>query len=154
MPTRSDRWSLPSAEPLGVTVVGVDPGLEKCGVAVCAPGRIAARAIVAPAAVPELVARWAAEYHVDTVVVGSGTGSQGIIAALGAASRTGSLPAIAIQEERATTLAARRRYFEDHPRRGWRRFLPVSLQVPPEAYDDYAAAVIGERYIKRAAPSM
>jgi RNase H-fold protein (predicted Holliday junction resolvase) len=137
-----------------VTVLGIDPGRDKCGVAVCVPGRIAARAIVPPAAVPELVARWTAEYHVDTVVVGGGTGSRGIIAALGNVSPPGRRPAIAVQEERATTLAARHRYFEDHPRRGWRRFLPVSFQVPPEPYDDYAAAVIGERYINRVAPAL
>jgi RNase H-fold protein (predicted Holliday junction resolvase) len=136
-----------------VTVLGIDPGRDKCGVAICAPGRVVARAIVPPAGVPGLVARWAVEYHVDTVVVGGGTGSQGVMAALRNVSAPQYRPAIAVQEERATTLAARRRYFEDHPRRGWRLFLPISLQVPPEAYDDYAAAVIAERYIDRVAPT-
>lgn len=117
--------------------------------AICAPGRIIARAIVPPDAVPGLVARWTAEYHVDTVVVGGGTGSPPIIEALGDFSGPRHRPTVAVQEERATTLAARRRYFEDHPRRGWRRFLPLSLQLPPEAYDDYAAALIAERYIDR-----
>jgi RNase H-fold protein (predicted Holliday junction resolvase) len=137
-----------------VTILGIDPGRDKCGVAVCLPGRIAARAIVPPAGVPDLVARWTAEYHVDIIVVGGGTGSTGIIAALGNVSPLGRRPTIVMQDERATTLAARRRYFEDHPRRGWRRLLPLSLQVPPEAYDDYAAAVIGERYIHRVAPTL
>jgi len=117
--------------------------------AICVPGRIIARAIVPPDAVPGLVARWTAEYHVDTVVVGNGTGSPGIVKALGNFSAPRRRPTVAVQEERATTLAARRRYFEDHPRRGWRRFLPLSLQLPPEAYDDYAAALIAQRYIDR-----
>jgi len=132
-----------------VTVLGIDPGRDKCGMAICVPGRIIARAIVPPDAVPGLVARWTAEYHVDTVVVGSGTGSPGIVKALGNFSAPRRRPTVAVQEERATTLAARRRYFEDHPRRGWRRFLPLSLQLPPETYDDYAAALIAERYIER-----
>jgi hypothetical protein len=55
--------------------------------------------------------------------------------------------AVCLAEEAETTLVARRRYFRDHPPRGWRRLLPLSLQVPPEPYDDYAAAIIGERYL-------
>jgi RNase H-fold protein (predicted Holliday junction resolvase) len=133
-----------------VIILGIDPGRDKCGVAVCLPGRVVARAIVPPADVAGLVARWAAEYHVETIVVGGGTGSRAIVAALADLPTAGQLPAISVQGEYTTTLAARRRYFEEHPRRGWRRLVPLSLQVPPEAYDDYAAAVIAERYAERA----
>ncbi|HLW47140.1 MAG TPA: Holliday junction resolvase RuvX [bacterium] len=134
-----------------MTVLGIDPGRDKCGVALCVPGRVVARAIVAPSELPRLVARWMADYQVETVVVGGGTGSQEILAALRGVSATGRRAEITVEDERATTLDARRRYFEDHPRRGWRRLVPVSFQVPPEAYDDYAAAVIAQRYVERAA---
>jgi hypothetical protein len=47
-------------------------------------------------------------------------------------------------EEAGTTLAARARYFKEHPRRGWRRLLPLGLQTPPEPYDDYVAVLLAE----------
>jgi RNase H-fold protein (predicted Holliday junction resolvase) len=132
-----------------VTVLGIDPGRGKCGVAVCIPGRVVARAIVPAGQLPDIVARWTAEYQVDTVVVGAGTGSHAALTALRGLATLERPPAIIVQEERRTTLEARRRYFDAHPPRGWRRLLPLSFQLPPEAYDDYAAVVIAERFVER-----
>ena len=128
-------------------VLGIDPGRGKCGVAVCAPGRVLARAIVPSAELPGLVVGWVAEHQVDAVVVGGGTGLPQVMAALAGLRASRRLPPVTVEEERDSTLAARRRYFEEHPARGWRRFVPRSFQVPPEPYDDYAAVIIGERYL-------
>ena len=123
-------------------VLAVDPGREKCGVAVCDPEGIITRRVVSTAEVSRVVGTWAAEHGVDVVLVGNRTGGKRVLEIIRA------LPvAVCLAEEAETTLAARRRYFQDHPPRGWRRLLPLSLQVPPEPYDDYAAAVIGERYL-------
>lgn len=130
-----------------MTVLGIDPGREKCGVAVCAPGRVVARAIVPPGELPSLVARWTAEHRTDAVVVGGGTGSRQVLAALAGLAGSTRIPAVVVAEERDTTLCARRRYFQEHPPRGWRRLVPLSLQVPPEPYDDYAAVLIAEQYL-------
>ena len=130
-------------------VLGIDPGRDKCGLAVCEPGRVLTRAIVPPAEVPRVVTGWAAEYGVDAIVVGGGTGSKEVMAALAGLRASGRLPALTAGEERDSTLDARRRYFEEHPPRGWRRFVPRSFQLPPEPYDDYAAAVIADRYLSR-----
>ena len=129
-------------------VLGIDPGRDKCGVAVCAPGRVVARAIVRPDGLPGLVARWTAEYTVERVVVGGGTGAREVVASLERLRASTSVPPVTVEQEQATTLDARRRYFADHPRRGWRRFVPLSFQVPPEPYDDYAAALIAEKYLE------
>jgi hypothetical protein len=48
--------------------------------------------------------------------------------------------------EAYTTLRARRRYFDEHPLRGWRRLFP-GLQTPPIPIDDYAAVLIAEDYL-------
>jgi hypothetical protein len=118
-------------------------------VAVCEPGRVLARAVVAPAELPGLVTRLAAEHAVGVVVVGGGTGSRQVVAALSGLRMSSRLPDLSVEEEQNTTLAARRRYFEDHPPQGWRRLIPLSFQVPPEPYDDYAAVVIAEGYLGR-----
>jgi RNase H-fold protein (predicted Holliday junction resolvase) len=132
-----------------VTILGIDPGRGKCGLALCEPGRVLARTIVPPAAVPGVVRDWAGTYRIDAIVVGGGTGSRQIVAALAVLRASGHLPPVTVEEERDTTLAARRRYFEEHPARGWRRFVPRSFQVPPEPYDDYAAVAIAEHWLAR-----
>jgi RNase H-fold protein (predicted Holliday junction resolvase) len=132
-----------------VTVLAIDPGLHKCGVAVCVPGAVLARAIVPPGEVPRVVVAWAGQHRIDVIVVGGGTGSREIMAALAGLRASGRLPPVAAEEERDSTLAARRRYFEEHPPTGWRRLIPRSFQVPPEPYDDYAAVVIAERRLAK-----
>jgi hypothetical protein len=49
--------------------------------------------------------------------------------------------------ERDTTRRARERYFADHPPRGWRRLIPLSLQTPSVPIDDYAAWIIAEQFL-------
>ncbi len=123
-------------------VLAVDPGRLKCGVAVGRRGAILARSVVATDQIAEVVAAWSREFGVRRVLVGEGTGSAEVRAAL---STTAGLPRLEGVEETGSTLQARRRYFQDHPPRGWRRLVPLSLQVPPEAYDDYVAELLLER---------
>ncbi|MDR7485847.1 MAG: hypothetical protein QN187_11010 [Armatimonadota bacterium] len=121
-------------------VLAVDPGRTKCGVAVCAPGEVRARAIVAPQALPALVSDWQARYGVTLIVVGNRTGSADVMASL----REVATVPLRLVEEAGTTLRARARYFAEHPPRGWRRLIPLGLQTPPEPYDDYVAVLLAE----------
>jgi RNase H-fold protein (predicted Holliday junction resolvase) len=126
-----------------VRVLAVDPGREKCGIAVCAPGAVLDHRVVAAQDFERAVREWAAAYGVDRVVVGSGTGARAAAEAL----RGLLLPVVEVNEA-GTTLAARARYFAEHPPSGWKRLIPRSLLVPPEAYDDYAAILLGESYLR------
>jgi RNase H-fold protein (predicted Holliday junction resolvase) len=126
-----------------VRVLAVDPGREKCGVAVCSPEGIVARRVVALADLPGLVRDWVDALGVGVVLIGDQTGCKQVFDLLSSLS----LPVTAVAE-RGTTLLARRRYFQDHPPMGWRRLLPLTFQVPQEAYDDYAAVVLAEIYLK------
>jgi hypothetical protein len=56
-------------------------------------------------------------------------------------------------DERETTLRARALYFADHPPRGWRRLIPLGLQLPPRPIDDYAAILIARRFLGERAKS-
>ena len=51
--------------------------------------------------------------------------------------------------EAGTTLAARQRYWELEPPRGWRRLLPKGLRVPPRDIDDVVAQLLLERHFGR-----
>lgn len=54
---------------------------------------------------------------------------------------------ILVVDEKDTTLQARERYWEHHKRRGWRRLLPSTMQVPPEPVDDFVALILAERVL-------
>ena len=54
-------------------------------------------------------------------------------------------------DERATTLLARRRYFDANPPRGWKRLVPRGMLLPPRPIDDFAAVLIAERLLEREA---
>jgi RNase H-fold protein (predicted Holliday junction resolvase) len=126
-----------------VRVLAVDPGLEKCGMAVCGPEGVLAHRVVAIHDLYHVSREWMESYRIDTVIVGDQTGRKHVFAILGQLGLR-----VEGVGERDSTLLARRRYFRDHPPRGWRRLVPLSLQVPPEPYDDYAAVVLAEAYLR------
>lgn len=127
------------------TVIAIDPGREKCGVVVVSSsGQVAFRAVVETADVAATVERLAKRHDIRRVVMGAGTASSPLTSEL--RERLG--VEIVRVDERFSTLEARRRYFAENPPKGWRRLIPLSLQVPPVAYDDYAALLLAERYFQ------
>jgi hypothetical protein len=50
-------------------------------------------------------------------------------------------------DEKNSTLEARPLYWQEYPRRGLLRLLPISLLAPPVAIDDFAAVVLGRRFL-------
>ena len=125
-------------------ILAIDPGREKCGVAVLTPSRVLDhRVIPTPVLVP-FVAGVLSEHAVASAVVGNRTSSSAVRRTL-----EQHFPGLVVAagEEEGTTLEARRLYFADHPPQGWRKLLPISLQVPPVPYDDYAAVVLGRRFL-------
>jgi len=136
------------SEDRGQRVLAVDPGRDKCGVAVVqVDGKVLHRAVVPSADLPREAARLIAQHRVTALVLGDRTAAKEVEAALRQA-RVGLTPTIV--DEHRSSEEGRRRYFRDNPSRGWRRLLPVSLQTPPRPYDDYVAIVLAERYLKAA----
>lgn len=131
------------------TVLGIDPGNSKCGVAVIkGEGRhteILDRAVVETSNIGKTVSDFASKYSVDLIAIGNGTMSKNVqeIVRMEAAGH-----AILILDEHETTIRARERYWEHNPRRGWRRLLPSSMQVPPVPIDDFVAVILAERAIR------
>lgn len=127
-----------------MVVLAVDPGREKCGLAVVLPGgTVRERAIISTPDLAAAVALWVTRHAVTQLVLGRGTASKGAQAILS----TLGLPLVLV-EERNTTLLARQRYFRENPPRGWHRLIPLGLQTPPCPVDDYAAVLIGEAYLR------
>ena len=126
-------------------VLGVDPGRDKAGFAlVDAGGAVIRTGVVAVALLAGQVRALLVDHSIDAVALGRGTNA----AALRAALRDFGLP-IHDVDEYETSRRARELYFRDHPPRGWRRLIPVGLQLPPVPIDDYAAILIARRFLAR-----
>jgi RNase H-fold protein (predicted Holliday junction resolvase) len=126
-------------------VIGIDPGRSKAGYALLDDSGAVVAAGIEPlerldGCVRELLAR----RPVKAIALGRGTNAGRVRAAL----MHFSLP-IHLVDEHETTRFARDLYFADHPPRGWRRLIPLGLQVPARPIDDYAAILIARRFLAR-----
>lgn len=130
-------------------IVALDPGREKCGLAVVdAQLKVWARAIVPRAEVVARALQMVEQYKSQTLALGHSTQSREVRAELETARST---LRIEIINEHNSTLEARGFYWAANPPRGWRRLLPLSLQTPPEPLDDWAAVVLARRYFAQRA---
>jgi len=130
-------------------VIAVDPGRDKCGIAVVrADGTVIAKAIVARQEAVDRVMELARAHAVSVVVLGDRTGSRALareIQELGGRAAGGAVRVVFV-DEHESSMEGRRRYLEDHPLRGLGRLVPVSLRTPGEPFDDYVAVVLAERF--------
>lgn len=131
------------------TVLAIDPGSAKCGMALVTRDttgelQIAWRKIAETAQLLQRMQEADAIHPYELVIVGNGTGSSHIVQII--REQAVGKP-ILVVDEKDTTLHARERYWMNSKRRGWRRFLPATLQVPPEPIDDFAAYILAERVL-------
>jgi hypothetical protein len=146
------------------TILAIDPGRSKSGVAVAkcpkyacgdqhaveAACQIAFHEVVPTVDLPAKLAELSGLYDVDVVVLGNGTGSGHIAECLAACK----IARVEIVDEHRTTLDARKRFFRMNPPRGLNRMIPLSLQVPCRPYDDYVAIILAERYLASGEPDI
>jgi hypothetical protein len=52
-------------------------------------------------------------------------------------------------DEHKSSEEGRKLYWEEHPPTGFRRLIPIDFQIPKEPWDDYAAVVIGRRWLEK-----
>ncbi len=130
-----------------LTVLAIDPGRSKCGIAVARKSSsgvdVLHQAVVNTADLHQAIADLSIRFSPDAILVGDGTTSADAARVAESAQQA----PVVIVEERFTTADARARYFAENPRSGWRRLIPVSLQIPPRPYDDYVAVILAERYL-------
>lgn len=130
-------------------MLAIDPGRSKCGMALVrriSPQKVELvwRAVVPRDELLEKLNYALTLAAFQLIIVGGGTQSNSVVAEFREA-----VPSLGILvvDESDTSLHARERYWEHHPRRGWRRLLPATLQVPPEPVDDFAALILAERVL-------
>lgn len=126
-------------------VAAIDPGREKCGVAVVAEnGDVLEQNVVATERLADEMAARVRRFSPERILLGNGTTSRAAETAIREA-----LPEVPVEivDEYRTTDDARRAYWKAHPPTGWRRFLPAGMQVPPVPVDDFVAVLLAQRYL-------
>ncbi len=127
-------------------VCGLDPGRDKCGLAVVnKQGICLHHEIVATDILTEQLISLQSKYGFQILVMGNGTTSRQ------AEHRVRQdLPGmeLVVVDEYRTTDEAREEYWRIHRPSGWRRLLPHGMLVPPEPVDDLAALILARRYVK------
>lgn len=124
------------------TVLAIDPGRDKCGIAVLSPqGDVLLHEIVPTAALETRVSELAAEYA-PRIIMGDGTTSAATKARIEA-----QVGAVTLVDEYRTTEEGRRLYWAENPPRGWRRLVPRGLLTPAVPVDDFAAVALAWRFL-------
>lgn len=131
------------------TVLAIDPGTSKCGMAIVSRDdasaiRLVWRCVAPTQEVTDRMREALEQNPVQLVIVGGGTNSQVTVHAI---RETFPSMGILVVDEKDTSFQARERYWEHHRRGGWRKLLPSTLQVPPEPVDDFVAMILAERVL-------
>lgn len=128
-------------------LLSLDPGKDKCGIAVLDLSRnILEKKIISPQDIPLQIPLLVAKYGISVIVVGKSAFGKKIEKEL---LKLELKTNIIFVSEKYSTLEARRRYWQENKPKGLWRLIPTSLRVPPVPIDDYAAVILGERYLKR-----
>jgi len=126
-------------------LLGFDPGRDKCGIAVRNDaGQFVDHEVVpAEGAIAHLITL-CQRYPIERIVMGNQTTAKQWQAQIQQA-----LPdmAIALVDERYSTLEARDRYWQLYPPQNLQKFLPQSLRSIPRPIDDIVAMLLIERYL-------
>jgi RNase H-fold protein (predicted Holliday junction resolvase) len=128
------------------TILGFDPGKDKCGIAVMGGDRALLYHQVLPTAqVISQINDLFQQYNVTRLVMGDQTTSKQWQQRL-----TTALPdlPILLVDERYSSLEARDRYWQMYPANFLTGLIPQGMRQPPRPIDDLVAIILIERYLK------
>lgn len=126
-------------------ILAIDPGREKTGIAILKNGDVLEHKIINSEELVQIIKSLLEKYIIKTIVMGNGTSSKKKYDLL---KREFIDRNIVLINEYRTTDEARKLYFQENPPKGWKKLIPLGMQVPPVPVDDYAAIVIGRKYLK------
>lgn len=126
-------------------ILAIDPGREKTGIAILKNSDVLEHKIINSEELVQIIKSLLEKYIIKTIVMGNGTSSKKKYDLL---KQEFIDRDIVLINEYRTTDEARKIYFQENPPKGWKKLIPLGMQVPPVPVDDYAAIVIGRKYLK------
>ncbi|MBW4664583.1 MAG: pre-16S rRNA-processing nuclease YqgF [Chroococcus sp. CMT-3BRIN-NPC107] len=129
------------------TILGFDPGRDKCGLAVMEQDlQLHYHQVVSAAEAIATINALVQKFSISTVVMGDRTTAKQWQLQLREV-----LPAtieILMVDEHNSTLEAREVYWRMYPPKGLTKLIPQGLREPPRPIDDLVAILLIERYLK------
>ena len=126
-------------------ILAIDPGREKTGIAILNNSDVLEHKIINSEELVQTIKSLLEKYIIKTIIMGNGTSSKKKYDLL---KREFIDRDIVLINEYRTTDEARKLYFQENPPKGRKKLIPLGMQVPPVPVDDYAAIVIGRKYLK------
>ncbi len=127
------------------SLAALDPGRDKCGLAVLSgDGEILFQKVIETNLLEQELRQMNEHYAPRMLVLGNGTTSRQAEERIHEA--LPDLPVDIVDEYRTTELA-KGEYWKANPPKGWRRLLPVTMQVPPVPVDDFVAVILARRHL-------
>ena len=124
-------------------VAGIDPGRDKCGVAVLnSSGEIFFQEVIATENLEETFRKLSEQFNLQLAILGNGTTHKSAQKILE------KFLSVKVVDEKHTTEEARKLFWKKNPPQGWRKILPVSMQVPPEPVDGIVAEILVKRFLE------
>jgi hypothetical protein len=128
------------------SILSIDPGREKCGVAIINNDKnVLFKSIIATARLRDTLKEMISEYSPETVIMGNGTFSKKVKPLVEEVINHS--PVILVDEKHSTE-RGKLLYYKENPPRGLWKLIPVTLQVPEEPYDDFAAIILALDYLE------
>jgi RNase H-fold protein (predicted Holliday junction resolvase) len=127
------------------TILGFDPGKDKCGVAVMDGDRsLLYHQTIATAEIIDRITDLDRQYSIDRIVMGDQTTAKQWLQKL-----TIAFPNLSIDliDERYSSLEARDRYWQMYPPNFLTSLIPQGMRQPPRPIDDLVAIILIERYL-------
>ena len=129
------------------TILGFDPGKDKCGIAVINGNRtVLYHQVLLTAQTIAQIRTLCQQYNVSRIVMGDQTTSKQWKQQLTTAFPD--LP-ISLVDERYSSLEARDRYWQMYPANLFTRLIPPGMRQPPRPIDDIVAIILIERYLNQ-----
>lgn len=126
-------------------ILGIDPGRSKTGLALLdEQGKIIKLHIAVTKNISNELQEFLLQETLSYVVIGDGTNSSFISNIV--KEKLPQTP-IHVVGEAHSTEEARHLYWDENPPHGWRKLIPLTMQVPPEPLDAYAAVVQVRRWL-------
>ena len=127
-------------------VLAIDPGKEKCGLAVVDRDKgVLKKKVGLSLNLEEEIREMIKDYCPSLIILGDRTGSKEIKRSLIEANLGLDIREV---DEHLSTWEAEKRFLKENPPRGIWRLIPQSLQIPKEPFDDYVAVILAEKYFE------
>lgn len=127
------------------TILGLDPGRDKCGVAIMSDREIVYHQVIDSSIAIASIQELCQKYRIELIVMGDGTTSKDWYDKIQA--NVLDCPPIVTVNEQNSTLEARDRFWLMYPPRRLQRIIPAGLRLPPRPVDDIVAILLIERYL-------